>query len=1498
MKIRFLVTAALAFSMGHAPAVFGVTGGQSGMLANYDARESMPVKAALSPKPGQRAAEAALKQLVPGLEVSRNTLIGTPRFISARNGFLTGPQGTGRALSEKSLLAVSPSDPHRALKAFINEHAPVFGHDASVLNSAAITRDGIGEHNGLRTTVWQQTHQGIPVFDALLVSHITGKGELVSVADQFLPDVVRATEGSAAKLAAGAAPISAARALVLAAKSAGVELTEGQITVTRGPEGPEQYQVLESPEMAVPAYNKLVWLPMGPDSARLCWRVVANVRPVERYLMVIDSESGEILVRRSLTIRFKDISFNVYTNDSPSPFSPGHLVVSNQQPVRVPPVVVKTSALDTNASPFGWINDTDTTISGNNAAAFLDRDLNFAADGPLLNGGVDRNFEYDANLDNNPGSYGNAAVAQLFWRANWYHDRMYQLGFTEDSGNYQRTNFNRGGLGRDALVCLAQAGSEAGYSDNAFFMPAPDGEPGYVAMFTWSGPSPQRDGSLDSEIVIHELTHGLSDRLLGAGVGIFRLQPSGMGEGWSDFYALALLSEPTDEVHANYATGGYVTYEMVPGFRDNYYFGVRRYPYTTDMSKNPFTLKDIDPTQASVHAGVPVSPIFGGTDADEVHAMGEVWCAALWEVRAAIIDKVGWQEGNELALQLVTDGLKLAPENATFLEARDAIVQADQIYTGGAMYNEIWVAFAKRGYGYSAQVPNADTTRGVSEAFDLPPDVTIGPPDGILEVKFNPAPGSLIFAGEDTPVFVKVTDSVNITNATIDARIVGGAALTFVNNGNAPDSFANDSTYSSSFVAPTNATSITLAVVVSAPGVLTSTNEITYFIIRPPANDAFALAIKVPASGTNYFTSNKKATLEEGEPKHAGVQTVAASLWWNYVPSADGEILVDTGGTEFTTVVAVYTNSVLTNLQAVATAVGSTTVSGRQGAFLRFNGRAGVTYRMAVSSRDSRSTGTLRLRIGTGAQPDTNSPVVLVTSPPSGYVTTTNRVQLGGSAVDAEPNPSGIKLLSVNIATLPGFDDSEITIYPRLSFDGPSSTNWNMTIGLRPGRNKISVTALDYAGNRSPASVVEVLYRVVDPNNDFFAGAQVLSVTSSVETVSVNTLVATKEVGEPNHAGNVGGKSAWWYFDAPTDGVLDLSTTNSSFDTVLAVYTGTKVNELTPRLSNDDAFEGSGFSALSQPVKGGTRYYIAVDGYDAAAGVVFLSHSFSAGTVFAVTLNAGMGGQVPASSLNVHSNGVVTIDATPDDGYIFDMWDGSIVALSNPISIQVRSNMTLNARFVAKPFSDGFESGNLSGLGWTAGGNAPWTVQNAVSALGGFSAKSGNIGHGQTSSLVLTGNFRAGTGSFAYRVDSEPVWDRLNFFMDGMLLQAWSGNAPWANYAFPIQAGVHTLEWRYTKDQVNTVGADAAYIDNVLVPLAVAVNSSTPARLSMQQQFDGNYYINLLGQPGQLYVVQYSTNLVNWSGISTNIALDGTLKVLDPQSKAGNARYYRALTPQ
>src|SRR5438105_11156835 len=113
------------------------------------------------------------------------------------------------------------------------------------------------------------------------------------------------------------------------------------------------------------------------------------------------------------------------------------------------------------------------------------------------------------------------------------------------------------------------------------------------------------------------------------------------------------------------------------------------------------------------------------------------------------------------------------------------------------------------------------------------------------------------------------------------------------------------------------------------------------------------------------------------------------------------------------------------------------------------------------------------------------------------------------------------------------------------------------------------------------------------PPNDQFQNRIVLSGTNV--TVSGWNTNATKQTGEPNHAGNAGGASVWWSWTAPAVGDVTIDTIGSNFDTILGVYTGTSVSALTFVASNDDG-GGNLTSKVTFTAIGGTTYAIAVDG--------------------------------------------------------------------------------------------------------------------------------------------------------------------------------------------------------------------------------------------------------------------------------------------------------------
>jgi hypothetical protein len=221
-------------------------------------------------------------------------------------------------------------------------------------------------------------------------------------------------------------------------------------------------------------------------------------------------------------------------------------------------------------------------------------------------------------------------------------------------------------------------------------------------------PAPLRDGDLDSVVITHEYTHGISNRLTGGRLTASCLNnDEQMGEGWSDWIALAFTHDAQRAVQRTRGLGPYIRYTGIDGA------GIRPTRYATDMTINPTTY-------GTLATGTLVIP----------HGIGYAWATMLWEVYWNLIDKHGFNQnvygpwysgGNNLAIQLVMDGMKLQPCSPGFVNGRDAIIQADTLLTGGANTCAIWKGFAKRGLGFSAVQGSSDNVNDGTEAFDLPP---------------------------------------------------------------------------------------------------------------------------------------------------------------------------------------------------------------------------------------------------------------------------------------------------------------------------------------------------------------------------------------------------------------------------------------------------------------------------------------------------------------------------------------------------------------------------------------------------------------------------------------------------------------------------------------------------------------------------------------------------------------------------------------------------------
>src|SRR5215207_9609457 len=308
--------------------------------------------------------------------------------------------------------------------------------------------------------------------------------------------------------------------------------------------------------------------------SRLAWHVFAEVGPEEWYEILVDAYTGELLLRHNLYL-FEGQG-TVYIE---APDKGARQLVS----------FVGDTPINTAA---GWMG-TSTVTTGNNVEAYLDTNADNVADnnnGSGLSNGhasaANQDFTFAFSTTVDPRTQQAAVVTNLFYYNNIMHDFSYNLGFTETARNFQVNNFGRGGSGNDSVRAEAQDGSG---TNNANFATPPDGSRPRMQQFLFTSPTPDRDSSIDGDVVFHEYGHGISNRLIGNGSTVLSgIQSGAMGEGWSDYWAITINNDG--------AVGEYVT---------NNPAGIRRAAYTVPA--------------AAVHDS------YADLSGSSVHNDGEIW---------------------------------------------------------------------------------------------------------------------------------------------------------------------------------------------------------------------------------------------------------------------------------------------------------------------------------------------------------------------------------------------------------------------------------------------------------------------------------------------------------------------------------------------------------------------------------------------------------------------------------------------------------------------------------------------------------------------------------------------------------------------------------------------------------------------------------------------------------------------------------------------------------
>lgn len=776
--------------------------------------------------------------------------------------------------------------------------------------------------------------------------------------------------------------------------------------------------------------------------------------------------------------------------------------------------------------------------------------------------------------------------------------------------------------------------------------------------------------------------------------------------------------------------------------------------------------------------------------------------------------------------------------------------------------------------------------------------------DGILEISVLPPSGAYFLTNSVTNITVHVTDGFNVNNATVVGRF---------NNQTYQFTGGTNGIYAANVTMPSVVGTYDLTLAISASGKVSTNVVLHYDALPKPPNDDFENAAKIPPQGTITQADNRLATIQLGEPQHAGVP-VQRSLWWSWSTTTSTPVIVDTAGTSFDddAVLAIYNGPNLTNLievgSSLATANGA---NGTRAPFVKFTAQPNLTYWIAVAqtSTGTNSPGRVVLRLQPNGDIDTTPPTVRVTNYLSGIFirSQTNIIVLSGMAEDPPPNASGIR----------ESDGVQYKVNNDLLFQSAiGSSNWTTApIKLQSGVNNIYIKAFDRADNESGTIQFTVNYNPQTILNDLFGFATTLTDVSG--SVTATNSSATKEFGEPAHGGNEGGHSLWWAYTPPTDGVLLVSTRGSTFDTLLGVYTMNdpldhQIADLVTVAENDDSPDVTdGTSEVSVTVQGGKLYYIAVDGFGGQTGIINLAYNFTPLSVFNLTTSSAGGGTVSPGPGTFPANSAVTVTATPDRYMQFNRFlvtqNGSTTAVtSGPMyTFTLTGNTQISAEFTTKQFADDFQTGDFSKLPWQISSSADagqhWIVAfvptNSVTGEGSLVARvRPRLPDSTTASLVLVTNLAAGRGSFEFTVNSETNYDKFEFSLDGQVLGSWSGFIPWQTFFFdvPAKATPIRLEWRYSKDLATTVDNELVAIDNLDVK-TVPPPAAPPVQLTVSGDAT-EIAITATAPINTDLQLQSSTDLVNWSpvaGAEQNSGSTGSVTFI--QSSSGGARFYRVV---
>jgi extracellular elastinolytic metalloproteinase len=647
--------------------------------------------------------------------------VGRVVILGAVAALLVGVSGASAARPVREPLharaggfLTAPSDqrPKTIALDYVRAHPGTFELDDGDLADLTLAR-AYRFGNGAVHLQWEQSYRGIPVFGPGLRANVDADGRLINVGEGAQPDP---------RVASVEPRLSALDALLAAGRAAGAAVVPGRPTSRVGAERTTEFADGQRASLTV-------------FGERLAWRVLLQGDSRQVYDVVVDATSGETLYRVNLVREATALAFDNY------PGAP-HGGTQTAKVFDAPWLTASDSLFGQNAHVYtdpeddivGFPPPAPDPAPGHEIAPSAPGAWNYTQEVhsettvnqhcPPAPGCSWNNFDLSFSWRDNLAQAG----TQLFYLVNHFHDHLRDspgIGFGASSNNFEgadRVNAQvddgaatAGPPDDDFPACTGGPTGE-GYTNNAFVIPVPEGMPLLMQLYLWSsyctgGSEYDVNPADDALVVYHEYTHGMTNRLVTDAAGfpaMIGAQPGAMDEGLADWFALDMLN--AEGFEPDTATPG----ELIAGRYEN-----------TRLRTQAFDC----PVGVVVAVKCPSGGYTYGAFAkilghDEVHADGEIWVETLWDLRTRLIATYGTGAGIDRARALVTDGMRLAPVNPTFLDMRNAILQAD-LNRGFGDRDRIWAVFAARGMGFRASTTGANDTSPVQD-FSLPPPT--GPP--------------------------------------------------------------------------------------------------------------------------------------------------------------------------------------------------------------------------------------------------------------------------------------------------------------------------------------------------------------------------------------------------------------------------------------------------------------------------------------------------------------------------------------------------------------------------------------------------------------------------------------------------------------------------------------------------------------------------------------------------------------------------------------------------